>query len=131
VVGAGGELQLLDGGFEEPVAGFVQAAVLLDLRRTDVVVEHGSIATVAGGLALPGFGDALPDLLGCFSWSTVGQLVVLDAWYFQMNVDAVEQWPGNAFLIAGDRRWRAGAVLDRVPGEATGTPLRCLFMISA
>jgi hypothetical protein len=62
-----------------------------------------------------------------FAKSPVGQFLVLDAGDFQVNVDAVQQRAGDALLIAGDGRWRTGALLDGIAGEAAWTPLRCLF----
>ncbi len=39
MVGTSGELQLLDGGFEQAIPGFVESAMGLDFGRTDACPE--------------------------------------------------------------------------------------------
>jgi hypothetical protein len=44
-----------------------------------------------------------------------------------LNVDAVEQWAGNACAVALQRRQRARAFLLGVTRITAGAPLRCLL----
>jgi hypothetical protein len=37
-----------------------------------------------------------------FAQATVAELLILNAWYFDVDVDAVQQWAGDAFLVFGD-----------------------------
>ena len=130
VVGAGGELQLLDRSLEQAIAGFVEPAVILDLGWSHIRVELGAVAAVAVGLSLPGGGDTVADSLRGLSGPSIGQLVVFDPRDFQMNVDPIHQGTGDPLLVAGDRRWRAGAVLHWISGKPTRAPLRCPLAMS-
>jgi hypothetical protein len=130
VIRAGGELQLLDGGFEQALAGLVQTTEIPDLGGTHIAVEGGAIGLEACRLPGTCLADALADLGRGLTQATVSQFLVFDAGDLEVDVDAVEQWARDALLVAGDGRGRAGALLDRIPGKAAGTPLRCPFAMS-
>ena len=42
-----------------------------------------------------------------------------------MDIDAVEQWTGNAFLVFGDDAWAAGARFDRITIETARAGVQC------
>ncbi len=50
----------------------------------------------------------------------VAQLVILHPGYHDVNVDAVEQWPRNAFLVFGDDARRTGTSFHRVTKVVAG-----------
>jgi len=64
---------------------------------------------------------------GCLGRTVIGQLPVAHGRYLDLNVDAVEQRPGDPRAVALYVQRRAGALLLRIAEEATRTPLRCLF----
>ena len=47
-----------------------------------------------------------------------------------MNIDAIQQRPTDALLIARNRRSRITALFDRVPLEPTRTPVKLAGAIS-
>ena len=49
------------------------------------------------------------DDAGGFAGALVAELVVFHPRDLNVDVDAVEQRAGDAFLVLGDRAWRAGA----------------------
>jgi hypothetical protein len=85
-----------------------------NVRRTHFSV--GSDAVLGKALALnhPGVLHPAAHHLRRLTQPLVGELIVIDARHFDVNIDPVEQRAGNAFLVFGDSRVGTGAGLDRV-----------------
>ncbi len=72
-------------------------------------------------LLVPRFFNPFLDLRRRFSQMIPCQLFVIYPRHLDMNVDAVEEWPADALLIAQHLRERAGALFHRVAVITTGT----------
>lgn len=101
-VGAGGEAEAVGDHFEESVAGGVGFAELLDEsgRHLGVAVYLGPFETIKLEIAA-GF-DPCGDCSGRFAVSPVCEVAVSHCRYFNMQIDTVEQWAGDAGAVPVD-----------------------------
>ena len=70
---------------------------------------HASVGARAGpgepgSLYFPCSSDALANGCGVFSLVMFHESVVGNAWYFDMEVDPIEQWTRDACAVASDLR---------------------------
>jgi hypothetical protein len=124
VVGARGEVQLLHGGLEEPLAGGVGLAEVAHFggAHLSVAGRFGSSETLE--LALSRCLHACADGDRGFGVAFIGQLLVVDAGNFDVDVDAVQQRAADALLVTHDGGGGTAAFSDRVAEEATGIGMR-------
>lgn len=131
VIGSGGETQFFDGAAEEPTPPIGQAGKLVHVGRMHpgVAVDAARAETVA--LNLPAVRNPFANHFRLLTRTFGGHLVIGDGGDLDVQVDPVEQRPGefaDVFLNA-----RRGT--DTAAGEITMIPagafLRCLFAIGA
>ncbi len=115
VVGSRREVQLLHGGLQEPLAGGVGFAEVAHFGGAHLgVAGHlGSSETLE--LAFSRSLHACADGGRVFGVAFIGQLLVVDAGDFDVDVDAVQQRTADALLVAHDGGGGTAAFSDRVP----------------
>ena len=117
VHGAGGELQPVDGVFEQGLVARVEAAEGVRGR----LVEVGVGAAAACVLACAGLHDAGADDFAGFARRCIGtQLRRRQSRHFEVQIDAFKQRAGDAAAVAEDRVGVAAAASRRVAGPAAG-----------
>jgi hypothetical protein len=65
--------------------------------------------------------------------NSTSQLFVIDAWYFDVNVNPIQKWTRDSFLVFGHKRMRTSARLLGVPIKSTRTgvdTIEHVFMFS-
>ena len=128
VVGAGAEAERVQRGFEEGFAGFVQHAVFAQGLGVEVGVVAITLAVGTGMLAFAGSQDLIAYFLGGGATAfRVGQLVKAQGGDVHMDVDAVEQRPGESAHVALHIAGAATALAAGIGAAAAGALLRCLF----
>jgi hypothetical protein len=101
-------------------AGVVELAMDAHISRAHVGVAGNIGAMEAVTLALAGGFDPVADGFRGFTEALVGELFVGDARDLHVDIDAVEQGPGDTLLVADDVGWGAGAFVLVVPIPAVG-----------
>lgn len=114
MVGTGGQLKLVHGGFHEVAARIIQLAELAHLGWTHFGVEADGGTGETLRLDIPGGFHTSAHSGGGFAGAVVGELLVLHAGYLDVDVDAVHQGTGDTLLVTGDRYGGAGAGLESV-----------------
>lgn len=120
VVGAGGEVHLAHGMLHVAVAHVVELAVLLHLARAHGGIGAGLASLEAALLDLAGLHHAGADGLRFLATAGGGKLAVLDQGDIHVEVDAVEQWAGDAAPVVLDLPGRAAALPPTISIVATG-----------
>ena len=136
VKGAGAQLQLAHGRFDQRLAALVQLAELPHLGWPHVRVARqqyttsssicrpSSVVRRRSGQPLPLHTPRplhpLPDSRARLAQPFAGQLVVVDARHVDVDVDTVEEGARDALLIAGDHACAARAFLLAVAVIAAG-----------
>jgi hypothetical protein len=69
-------------------------------------------------LPLAGFHDALANLLGAFPAGVLSQLLEADGGHINVDIDAIEQWPGNLRDVTLDEGRRARTLARGVVEKA-------------
>jgi hypothetical protein len=132
VVGAGGEGELFHGLLEE-LAGFgINGAVGADLGVGHAGVaggEAGGGVGEAGGLAGAGGDDAVAEVGGGFAGFLGLAFGEGEGGGFDVEVNAVEEWSGDAGAVALDLGRGAAAFAFGVAEVAAGAWVRCPFVI--
>ena len=121
VVGARGEMQLVDGGAQQRLHGIGERAELADVARAHLrVVRHRQPgkAALLDGARLP---HALAHGRRGFARLGGEQLVMAQARHLDVDVDAVENGAAEARLILRHLRRRAGAGARGVAKKSAGT----------
>src|SRR5487761_2190213 len=95
----------------------------VDLARTEAAVAF----SLALDLYLMRRRDALAHCAARFARGLAQQIFLGHGGHFQMDVDAVEQGPGNLAAIARHLVRRATAAAVEMPEIAAGTLLRCQY----
>jgi hypothetical protein len=113
-VGAGGETETVSDHFEESVAGGVRLAELFDETGSHLGVTVDFGAFVSLQLQLAGTRYPLGYGGGAFGFTSVGQIAVFDGRHFDVDVDPVQERPGDAGTVAVDRDRGAGAGVGRL-----------------
>jgi len=108
VVGAGRKVQLAHSGAHQGVAVLLQAAEFPHFGGAHLGVAADVERGEARGLSLPRPHDALPDDGGGFSQALAAQFLVFHPRDFDVNVNAVQQRPGDALLVVADGGGGAG-----------------------
>ncbi len=102
VVSARGKLQAGHGGFHQAAAGIIQNAERANFRRAHIRVASDRAVREALALALAGrFHPRAYGRRG-FPQARVAQFLVFHPRHLDMDVNAVEQRAGDAFLILSD-----------------------------
>lgn len=95
VIGAAGPVEALHGPLQQPLGLLVQLAVVIDFARAQELVALAlSLELQRGGCLHPGGDDG-----GRLTVRLFGEDGGIDRANFHLNVDAVEQWPGDAALV--------------------------------
>ncbi len=89
VIGTGGEVELLHGGFEQFFAGGVGLAEVAHFGWPHFGVAGGGCAFETVELAGTGRLHTLADGFGFLDIAFIGQLLVIDARNLNMDVDAI------------------------------------------
>ncbi len=108
------------GQAEQPRRVGGQRAMAAGLAAGHAGVDVGGGAGEAGRLASAGGEDTDADDGGGLARGGVGELRVGQRGDFEVEIDAVEQRPGEAGQVAGALEGRAGAGLERSAAAAAG-----------
>lgn len=95
-VGTGGESQFVGDQFQHPVSCSIQLTELFDVagRHLGVAVDFRSFETLC--LNGAGFFYSRRNGGGAFRFATIGQITIFDSGNFDVDVDTIKQWTGNA-----------------------------------
>lgn len=118
--GPGAEAELFHGHFQEPVRLGIQGTELADLPGRHPAVAENAEALEPLLLDLPGGVDAALDLRRGFAAGAGRQLPVFHRGDFDVNVDAVQERPGNLRPVLSDLPGRAPALPAGVPVVPAG-----------
>ena len=118
VVGAGGEAELGDGVFHLLFAFAVELAEAAQGARSHLGVAELAERLQAPALALARREDAFADDGRFLGLLVLRQLLVFHRRHLDVQVDAVEQRPGDPRQVALDQRRRAGALVQRIAEKA-------------
>src|SRR5260370_1144119 len=122
VVCARGEAHARNGIFQHFLALVGDGAEFPDqFRRHLRVGEDFLLARESVSLALAGSQHALSHRGGVFRGGCSAELLVLHSGHFDVDIDAVDQGPGNFRNVALNLRWRAVALARRVAEKSAGT----------
>src|SRR5208282_4194630 len=110
VVGAGAEAQARHGALQQALAVGGDVAILADLPRAHLGIAINLFPREAAQLALAGFYDAFTNQVRTFPARVLPQLLVADGGHVDVDIDAIEQGPGNLRDVALDEGRRAGAL---------------------
>ncbi len=120
VIGARREPQTVGDQFQHAVSVGIQFAIPLDeaWRHLGITVDFGAVITFQ--LQFPRPFHPPGNVGGAFCFATVGQVTVFDGRYFDVDIDAIQQWSGDAGAVAlnGDRGAAAG--MNRIGQVAAG-----------
>jgi hypothetical protein len=94
---------------EELAAGLVGRRDLVEEVAVGFGVRARAVAVIAVGLHLPGGGDPPSDLGAALGWRGQSEIGGRDGRYFDVQVDAVEQRPGDPRLVIRGAARRAAA----------------------
>ena len=114
-------LHLLHRRPHQPLPRFIQHPILPHLRRSHVPIALQRSARKTLALPFPRPLDPFPNLDRGLAQPVPGEFVVLHPRHFDVNIDAVQQWTGDSFLVFRHDRRCTGAWLLAVPVIATGT----------
>src|SRR5579885_70092 len=117
VVGAGGEAEAGHGTLKQALAVRRDVAVFPDLARAHLRVAVNLFSFEALQLALARLDDARADFRRTFSARTLPQFAVLHGGHVDVDIDAVEQRPGNFRDVALNHRRGTGALARRIVEE--------------
>lgn len=118
MIRAGGQIQTVDGLFEQVFAGGVKCAELVDFLDTQLTVGF----SLAVDLPMVGFFNAPADCFAFFScYLLVHQLFLWQCRDFDLDIDAIKQWPGNFATVACNLVWRAMTFAGRMAQIAAWT----------
>jgi hypothetical protein len=109
VVGARGKAQARHGALKQTLAVRRDVAVLANLPRAHLRVAVNLLALVAVELARACLYDAGANGVGGFAARVLAQFLETHRGHIDVNINAVEQRPGNLRHVALDERGRAGA----------------------
>jgi hypothetical protein len=125
VVGACREVQLAHGRLHQPLARAIELAVAAHLGRPHIGVGQQARALETLGLDLPSGRNPLADSMRRLAQPLSAELLVVHAWNIYVDVDAVEQRPRDALLLARYHGGRARAVPLAVPVIAAWARIHC------
>ena len=112
VVGASGEAEALARRFQEALAGFVQDADAAHLARTHVGVAREFRTSESRSLASARLLDPFANNLRALWLTSTGQLLEVDAWHLDVQVDAIQQRTTDSLRIPRDLDRSTSAVAD-------------------
>ena len=120
VIGAGGETETVGDQFQHAVAAGVQFAEFLDEagRHLGVTVDFGPFVAIR--LNVAGMFHPRGNGCGAFGFTPIGQVAILDRRHLDVDVDPVQERPGDARAVAVNGNRCAGAGMDRVGQVAAG-----------
>ena len=93
-------------------AGRISALQVMALGKGQLAFQEAPALEIAGGF------NALLDGLRRLAQAVIAELVVFHAGHLDMDVDAVHERAGDAFLVAGDGGGGAGAGFDGIAVKA-------------
>jgi hypothetical protein len=113
----------------QPLARAIELAMPAHFGRPHVGVGQQARVREALGLAHARGGHPLAHRAGWLTLPFGRQLVVVHARHVDMDIDAVEQRPRDALLVARDDGWRADTLALGVPLVAAwaGMETNCTF----
>lgn len=121
VIGAGGEIELTDGHFEEGLGVGLERAEFAHVLGT-----HGGIAMDLAQslesflLDVVGNNDTFPDFCGWLTGAQGRRLMIADGRHFNVDINSVEQGTGYLIAIIADLLRRTSAFALPVAVIATG-----------
>ena len=121
------QLHLLHRRAQQILACLIDHAVLPHLRRSHITIALQGRSHETRALSLARAFDPRADRLRLFTQPIARQFLVIDARHLDVNIDAVEQWTTDAFLIAQHIRQRASAFLGWVAVIPAGTKILTMF----
>ena len=123
----GGETEAVGDQFQHAITGGVQFTVFLDETRSHlgIAVDFGTF--VALKLEFPRTLYPLSNGRGTFRFSPVRKVAILDSRDLDVDVDTVEQRPGDARPVVMNSHRGAGAGVGRIGKVAAGTGVCATF----
>lgn len=121
VIGAGGQAEPLDRTVKQAVFDFAQRAVTFGFA----IAEPGIRFTRSGQLPFACRADAFAHRRGGFSGMTGPQFSMIDPWYFELEIDTIEQGPGDPRTIAADLIGRTTTAPTGIASMAARTRVHC------
>ena len=119
-IGAGGEAEAVGDQLQHPVAARVQLAVFFDKAGSHLGITVDFGPTVAFQLEFTRTLDPPGDCRRALGVATVGKIAVFDRRHFDVDVNPVQQRPGNARPVAVDGNRGTGTGVSRVGKVAAG-----------
>ena len=119
--GAGGEAESVGDQLQHSVAGGVQFAVLPEVASVHLGVAVDLRPLEPVDLDVTGTFHPAGDGRGTFRLAPVGQVAVADRRDLDVDVDPVEERPGDPGAVALEHDRGAGALVGDVPQVAAGT----------
>jgi len=119
-VGPGRQAEPVSDHLEQGLSFSVGLTEALQLARAHAGVAVNPEIFQAGLLDATGGFDAGTDVGAGFNGSVGCQFLVVDAGHLDMQVDAIQQRPGQAGAVALQQRRRAGAVVLGIAEESAG-----------
>jgi hypothetical protein len=104
IIGSGGEAFLGDGLLQQSLAGVVDRTIFANQARPHLGVGKKFLVGVALLLDFPCRRHALAYRRGVFGCVVGNEFPVLDGGNVDVNVDTVDQWPGNSRDVLLDLR---------------------------
>jgi hypothetical protein len=129
VVGPCAESQLGHGRLEELLAFMVDATEGLDVLRPHPGIAEDPPVSEPGQLDLPRPDDALPDGHRALPLGPAHDVLELHAGHLDLDVDPVEQRPGDLAVVFAPLDIRALLVPAGQPAQHVLAGLRCPFAI--
>lgn len=125
VIGACGQTQAFHGAVEQGVLAFAKRAIPLGFA----IAEPGVGLAGTRQLPLAGHAHAFAHLCRAFSRMTGAQLGMVDPRHFELEVDAIEQRPGNPRSVTCNLIGRAAAAPAGIAGVTAWTRIYCFRVL--
>ena len=120
VIGASGKAQPVEQLAKQRIRIWGKRAESGEHRGRDFRIAGDAQPTEPAVLYPSGVGDTRPDLCGGFLLPSARKQVISDRQDLDMQVDPVEQRPGNPIQIPLDSGFRSGTTAGRVSEISTG-----------